>query len=52
LAGTGGTFGRISGCQAIRRASLCGEETVMNSIIYLIGLIVIILVILSFLGLR
>jgi hypothetical protein len=31
---------------------LCSKEDVMNGIIYLVGLIVIIMAILSFLGLR
>lgn len=41
-------------CRSGRLACLCGplQEMVMNGLIYLVGLVVVIMFILSFLGLR
>ena len=40
------------GPRAVRPSPAATQETVMNSIVYIVGLIVIVLAILSFLGLR
>jgi hypothetical protein len=48
----GGTNPACSGSLPMSRAGRSGVEEHMNGIIYLIGLIVVIMAILSFLGLR